>query len=182
MVFVPPTPKSELKKLYENEIKKTDFKIKVVETAGIPIKRMLQKSQPFPNRKCRNEERCMVCKNSDRGMCRRECITYKIECSGCDNVYIGESARNAYSRGVEHTAAFQNKDKDSVLLRHLQERHSEDEDTPEFSMRVIDTHRSALDRQISEAVCISNTLDDQLINKKSEWGHQRLLRCTLSST
>ena len=57
VVFVPPTPKSELKKLYENEIKKTDFKIKVVETAGIPIKRMLQKSQPFPDSKCRNEER-----------------------------------------------------------------------------------------------------------------------------
>ena len=35
-------------------------------------------------------------------------------------------------------------------------------------MRVIDTHRSALDRQISEAVCISNTLDDQLQPETSE--------------
>ena len=181
VVFVPPTPKSKLKKSFEEEIKKTDFKIKVVETAVTPIKRLLQKSQPFPNKKCRNEEKCMVCSNSDRGMCRNECVTYKIECSNCDSVYIGESARNAYTRGAEHTTALHNKDKDSVLYRHMQDKHTDDVNTPNFKMSVISTHKSALDRQISEAVHISNTPDDDLINRKSEWGHQKLVRCVLSS-
>ena len=123
----------------------------------------------------------MVCRNSDSGMCRNECVTYRIECSSCDSVYIGESARNAYSRGIEHTAALQNKDKDSVLYRHLQDKHSEDENTPTFKMSVIDAHRSALNRQISEAVHISNTPDDDLINRRSEWGHQKIVRCVLTS-
>ena len=181
VVFVPPTPKSKLRRSFENEIKKTDFKIKVIETAGTPIKRLLQKSQPFPNKKCKNEEKCMVCRNGDSGMCRNECVTYRIECSSCDSVYIGESARNAYSRGIEHTVALQNKDKDSVLYRHLQDKHSEDENTPTFKMSVIDAHRSALNRQISEAVHISNTPDDDLINRRSEWGHQKIVRCVLTS-
>ena len=96
-------------------------------------------------------------------------------------MHIGESARNAYSRGSELTAALYNKDKDSVLFRHLQDKHK-DEDTPTFKMTVMNTHRSALDRQISEAVHISNTPDDDLINRKSEWGHQKVVRCVLMST
>ena len=180
VVFIPPTPKSKLKKSFEEEIKKTEFRIKVVETAGTPIKRLLQKSQPFPNKKCGDEKKCLVCSNSEKGLCRNNCITYKIECSGCDSKYIGETARNAYTRGTEHITAFNNKEKDSVLYRHVQDKHDE-EDTPEFKMTVIKTHKSALDRQISEAVHISNTPDDVLINRRSEWGHQILVRCVLNS-
>ena len=102
VVFVPPTSKTKFKKSFEEEIKKTDFKTKV---AGTPIKRLLQELQPFPNKKCKSEEQFMICSNGDRGMCRNECVTYNIECSNCDSVYIGESARNANSRGAEHTTA-----------------------------------------------------------------------------
>ena len=123
----------------------------------------------------------MVSSNSDRVMWRNECVTYKIECSNCDSVYIGESARNAYTRGAEHTTALHNKDKDSVLYRHMQDKHTDDVNTPNFKMSVISTHKSALDRQISEALHISNRQDDDLINCKSEWGHQKIVRCVLPS-
>ena len=60
----------------------------------------------------------------------------------------------------------QTNDKDSVLLRHLQNRDSEDDSTPTFKMSVINTHKTAKDRQIREAVGlhISNTLDSNLRN------------------
>ena len=64
----------------------------------------------------------------------------------------------------------------TVLLRHLQDKHSDDDSTPTFQMSVISTHKTALDRQISEVVDISNTLDVNLIYKKSEWGHQKIVR------
>ena len=47
VIFIPATPNSQLKKKYQKEIKQQGFKIKVVEKAGIAIKRLLQKCDPF---------------------------------------------------------------------------------------------------------------------------------------
>jgi hypothetical protein len=35
----------------------------------------------------------------------RERVTYEIKCNGCDSEYIGETARNAYTRVIEHLEA-----------------------------------------------------------------------------
>ena len=43
-MFVPATPNSQLQKKYQKQIGRQGFKIKVVEKAGIAIKRLLQKS------------------------------------------------------------------------------------------------------------------------------------------
>ena len=48
-------------------------------------------------------------------------------------------------------------------------------------MTVIGKHKSALERQIREAVVINNTPDHRLMNRKSEWGHTRLVRSTLQA-
>ena len=47
VIFIKATPGSMLKKRYEEEIKKTSLRIKVVEQAGTSLKRMLQSSDPF---------------------------------------------------------------------------------------------------------------------------------------
>ena len=49
--------------------------------------------------------------------------------------------------------------KNSVLFRHLQDKHK-DNSTPMFKISVMNTHKSALIQQISEAVYIANTPDD----------------------
>ena len=33
--------------------------------------------------------------------CRKEGITYEIQCEECGDKYVGESARNGYTRGRE---------------------------------------------------------------------------------
>ena len=38
----------------------------------------------------------------DDGRCRVDGITYKLICKGCDEVYVGETSKNAYTRGLEH--------------------------------------------------------------------------------
>ena len=165
----------------ETEIKKSNFKIKVIETAGNSIKNILQKSHPFPHQKCSDHENCMICNNNGKGNCRTTNVTYKIECE-CGDQYIGETARNGYSRGKEHLNSLANQSDDSVLYRHIKEKHQENStQTPKFKMTILNTHKTTLDRQVAEAVLIGRVPHDQLINKKNEWGHAKIVSCTISA-
>ena len=47
VIFVQATPKSQLQRRYQEEIKRQGFKIKVVEKAGVAIKKLLQRSDAF---------------------------------------------------------------------------------------------------------------------------------------
>ena len=60
------------------------------------------------------------------------------------------------------------KDKNSVMLRHQQIKHTNNQH-PSFEMKITGTYRSALDRQIAEAVKINRTATDKLINNKTEF-------------
>ena len=59
VLFVQPTEKSALKKLYEQVISKSECNVKVVERAGMNVKSKLQKSYPFKRDKC--SSKCFVC-------------------------------------------------------------------------------------------------------------------------
>ena len=80
-MFVPATPRSELKKLIREEIAETDLKIKVVECSGNKVKRLLQRNDPFKNEKCDNDK-CFVCTTTRKGGCRKTGITYLLRCLG----------------------------------------------------------------------------------------------------
>ena len=153
-----------------------------MERSGRTLKSLVQKSDPFDDGICSDKERCMVCRNGSRkgGRCRQECIEYEIRCEKCGDVYEGESSRNAYTRGCEHQAAYEKREKDSIMWRHASTQHN-DEDPPKFSMKVTHKHDNALSRQISEAVTISNTPGAKLINNKQEFGHNFLWRVSLTS-
>ena len=79
-------------------------------------------------------------------------ILYEISCNKCKKVYIGETCKNAYTRGKQHKNQLQTQDKDSVLYRHNQQDHQEE--TAAFKMKVLQSHRSARCRQVKEAVKI----------------------------
>ena len=188
VLFVSSTPGSKLRKLYEEEISKTNIKMKVVERAGPNLKKRLQRSNPFGSQGCGKSD-CLVCGNNNtnerkKGMCRRENITYEIECSKCNEIYIGESARNAYARGKEHLSELIKKNPSSVLYRHLTEKHNtpdeRDNHTPKFHMRVTNVHKDALSRQLTEAVCINKR--PATMNSRHEYNHTRLPRAVLMVT
>ena len=129
---------------------------------------MLQRSDPFKTKYCRDKEKCMVCRSGEKGgSCRTEGVTYKIECKGCDNIYIGETGRNAYTRGLEHIDDLEKQNAKSVLYRHVIEKHSGI--VPQFVMTVTGVFGSDCTlRQVSEAVTIRNTPENKLINNKLE--------------
>ena len=65
VTFVPTTPKSDLKRWYEDEILKARFKINIVEQAGTALKHKLQRSNPFKDKRCQRTD-CMVCRNEEK--------------------------------------------------------------------------------------------------------------------
>lgn len=176
VMFIPATPKSELKKIYEKTIENSKVKVKVIEKRGQTLKDILQKSRPTEKRKCEEKEKCMVCKCNSKSECRKDNVTYKITCEKCNKIYIGETSKNAFTRGQQHERQLYNKDKQSVLYRHIQQDHQEEDLRPTFKMTVVKSHKSALCRQITEAILINNTPRDKLINNKTEWGHTKMMR------
>ena len=86
VLFCPRTPNGELAirlRKAEMEIEViTGDKIKIVERAGIMIKNILVKSNPWAGSPCGRPD-CLVCPQENAGNCRKRNCTYKTECITC---------------------------------------------------------------------------------------------------
>ena len=180
VIFVPATPQSQLQRRYKQEIKDQGFRIKVVEKSGTTLKQMLQRSDPFKPNKC-SRTNCFVCQSDRKGPCNRQGVTYNIECQGCKNTYVGETARSAYTRGKEHMESMERRDEKSALWRHCVEKHNAEQQ--EFKMTVTGVYSNdAMLRQIVEGVRINKVPAEKLINSKKEWNYFNLPRARFEDT
>ena len=182
VLFVPATPKSKLKNMYQREISRSGFRVKVVEKVSTSLKNRLQKSNPFKPRRCGKTD-CFVCTSEGTGNCNTEGITYEIECLGdCEekNIYKGESADNGYTRGKKHQNDLQRRDvKNSPLWRHCRDIHNRQ--MQDFKMSVTGTFKGdAMLRQITEAVQIENVNPERLMNTRADWNMTRVPRVTVA--
>ena len=95
-------------------------------------------------------------------------MTYRIVCTECGKVYIGESARNGFTRGLEHISSVARKDPHSPLYMHCIDQHNSR--LVVFRMEVTGAYGGdPLKRQITESVNIQNISADQLLNRRDEW-------------
>ena len=180
VIFVPATPGGELKRRYQEVIRAAKVKVGVSEVPGANLKKRLQKSDPFKERKCNDSEKCMVCGDGKGGMCRRDGVTYEIMCKGCDGKYVGETSRNAFTRGLEHKADLRKKNAKSPLHLHNIEKH-DPTSAPGFEMRVTGVFGGdATKRQVRESVLIQKMEEENLINRRDEWRQVKLPRILLS--
>ena len=183
VLFVQSTPNSQLKKAYDHAIRNSGLRIRVVERTGRTLKSELQRSNPFKTGNCGRAD-CFVCTTTRKGNCQTESITYSIGCRGenCTrNVYKGETASNAYTRGREHlkNLAARNIDQ-SPLWRHCVDEHAGE--IQGFDMRVTGSYRNdSMIRQITEAVQIERTNTDTLMNDRAEWNMTSLPRTVISN-
>ena len=81
-----------------------------MEKAGRSVKSMLQRSDPFKSGTC-GRALCFVCGTEKKGLCDKNGVNYVITCLGCENSgqkgeYIGETSKNAYTRGKQHQDVF----------------------------------------------------------------------------
>ena len=166
----------------------------MVELGGRAIKSSLCR---FPwGVPCTDPTKCLVCSTGGRGPCTRPGCTYEIQCLACQEtgpgmvpleeelegekrpgqgtqgvpcraIYHGESGYSAYTRGLEHSKALQNRSKKNALWRHCTLYHGSE--TVQFSMSVASTHSDPLSRKTREGVSIIAGDQDVLLNSKQEF-------------
>ena len=155
-----------------------------MEDCGRKIKDMVVNKNPFPNIKCEEKKKCLLC-NSDSSSkipCNSNNVGYRLVCETCkerglQKVYEGKSARSTRIRATEHMREFKNKKETSALFKHKQTEH-EAEDM-KFSMEITRKFKDPLSRQANEAVRISSRATNELLNSKNEFNHPPIARTTL---
>ena len=109
---------------------------------------------------------------------------YETFCKACGEgvgedkyVYVGESARSVCERYGEHVGDFRSSLEKSHMSKHISLVHSLDTNVLEFDIRVVKFCKTAIERQVLEAVQIQHRANEpgiQIMNSKSEFN-----RCTL---
>ena len=172
-IFIPATPDGELRKRMQRKISETDMRIKVIEKTGNTLRRNLHKTSITGKTEC-DDVKCPICTTSKKkGMCRKEGVTYEIECCKCGDKYIGETGRSARARTLEHMNDLRMKKESSVLWRHCREEHNGETESFKCNVRSVYGQDATL-RQIAEAVDIRR--EGARINNKTEWNNINLPR------
>ena len=185
VLFIPYTVEGELarrlKAAEADQSKLIKDKVKIVEETGQTMTSLLTKADPS-TASC-GREQCVVCKDEkQRGKCKARSVTYQTSCNACtakgkEAIYIGESSRSVFERSLEHLEDFKKEKDNSHMFSHTTEAHSLEE-KPNFNIKVLKIHRSALYRQVHEAVMIARH-QPVALNSKLEYNRCLLPRLTV---
>ena len=148
------------------------FYVKVVERTG----RKLQSLFPlnlWDGTMCGREQDCTTCYQGAETLpnCTRQSVVYENVCAKCvpgarskepvetkdldpekPALYVGETSRSIAERSREHWSSYKGGHEDSHINKHQLMEHSAA--PPDFVMRVVGSCKSALSRQVMEAVRI----------------------------
>ena len=111
----------------------------------------------FP--KSRNESTCSLsdCPVSDPKLCFRRNVVYQVQCTGCNNIYIGSTIRHLHLRIREHLKSDQ-----SSVKRHL----STCTNTAGISIKVLSHDSDEKNLRLREAILIMD--HKPVLNSKEE--------------
>ena len=149
------------------------FRVKIVERAGSSLKSHFPQASLWDGAPC-GRVKCVTCTQGAEVLppCTRKSLVYENVCSICNegagakeelrnvdplipSIYVGETSRTIHERAKEHWGATKGSTKEmegSHMVKHMTQYHEGRE--PQFIMRVVEYHRSALSRQTGEAVRI----------------------------
>ena len=104
------------------------------------------------------------------GNCHSSGVNYAVECQlcpdGAKSLYLGETSRNLYSRGLEHEGNYRNGSQKSFMGKHQARIHQGM--AGEYTAKVTASTRDCLTRQVREAVQIRRCTVP-VMNSKTEW-------------
>ena len=176
----------------------TAFRVRITETAGMPLSRLLPSTNPWGASDCGQLDR-LVCDQGDevKQDCKRRNILYESSCTICrvdikeddtdeagkkelflkdgKGLYIGESSRSIYERSKEHHRDRQDKNEDSHQIKHWVTDHPELDSPPKFRYKVVSSFQDALTRQVAESVRIERA-GVHILNSKAEYSRCRIPR------
>ena len=169
------------------------FGVKVVERTGDTLRSRFPLTNLWEGAKCGRKE-CKTCEQECEELpnCTRTSVVYENICSECNegagkkgslksmkegapSLYVGETSRSLFERTKEHWGAWESRSEKSHILKHQQMVHREQE--PKFIMKAVKYYRSALTRQIGEAVRIRRRGGaGRILNSKAEYDRCRIPR------
>ena len=161
------------------------FGVKVVERTGDTLRSRFPLTNLWEGAKCGRKE-CRTCEQECEELpnCTRASVVYENICKECNegagnkgelkkvkegapSLYVGETSRSLFERTKEHWGAWESKSDKSHILKHQLMVHKEQE--PRFVMKAVKYYRSALTRQIGEAVRIRRRGGaGMILNSKSD--------------
>ena len=198
VLFVPQTPGGELAKRTREVLERLQpilgYKVRVVERTGTGLQQKLSQTSIWSGLAC-GRGPCVTCNQGgeDLPLCTRSSVVYENICVICNpsaknkgeleeqeqpevpSLYVGESGRSIQERALEHWADYRRGDDSSHIRKHQGMVHPGEE--PQFQLKVISYPRSALSRQIQEAVRIRRRGGaSSILNSKAEYNRCHIPR------
>ena len=173
------------------------FTVRISERGGTPLSSLLSNKNLWGGQPCgRGWGECYPChqKTELKEPCTMRNIVYESECEKCNvlgnhkerdkstlsdaripaSIYVGESARSLAERSKEHWGDLKKGKAESHMNTHWQDAHGGEDHPPQFNFRVVKRCKTALSRQVAEAVRIQ--LRGSVLNIKGVYNRSKLTR------
>ena len=201
VLFCDYTPEGELARLLRELLQRMEgalgFGVKVVERTGPTLKSQFPLGNLWEGQKCERED-CTTCNQGAEELadCKKPSVLYENICGTCNpgavkggnmeevrsdvpTLYVGETSRTIYERSREHWTDWKRRKDNSHIKKHQEEVHGGGEE-PKFIMKVVRSFKTALSRQVGEAVRIRRRGGEgNILNSKAEYRRSRIPRLVI---
>ena len=201
VLFVEQTPHGELARQLRELMSRLEptlgFRIKIVERAGKSLASTFSQASIWEGSHCGRPE-CITCNQEAEEMppCSTSSVVYENICHTCNpsalkkgelrsqegelpSIYVGETSRTVQERGLEHWGAWRRREENGHIMKHQMLHHGGDME-PKFTLKVVGSHKTALSRQIMEAVRIRRRGGSgAILNSKGEFNRAHIPRLVL---
>ena len=188
---------SKLRELIDHLAPILGFSVKIVERTGSSIKSLFSQDL-YKGEKCGRGAECITCSQpTDKAPpCTRPSLVYENVCLACNpgvepgkkweqkdegepSLYVGETSRSIQERSKEHWSGLRSKSEKNHIWKHQMLAHGGSQE-PNFLMMPVKYHRTALARQVGEAVRIRRRGGEgALLNSKGEYNRSHIPRLTI---
>ena len=204
VLFVEQSPGGELATKMREVLKGMEqtlgFRVKVAERAGRPIGSMFPLTSLWEGAQC-GRELCVTCNQEVEEMppCSKKNLVYENICLQCNpgaskggeletvkegapSIYIGETSRSIFERSREHWEGARKWEDKNHMVQHQKIEHGGEQE-PVFAMKVIRFYKTALARQVAEAVRIRRRGGEgAILNSRGEFNRSHIPRLKIEET
>ena len=201
VIFVEQTKGGELAKRTRDILSRLQemmgFKMKVAERGGTTLKELFPLNNLWDGAKCERED-CPPCNQGteEQQNCFKRNLVYESICLLCNpgagskgllkeqntevpSIYVGETSRSLYERSREHWDLFEKGSTDSHIWKHHW-LHHQGAGRPKMIFKVVKYYRTALSRQVGEAIQIrARGGEGEILNSKGEFNRCSITRLVL---
>ena len=199
ILFVEQSPNGELAKRLRETLRGMEatlgFRVKVVERNGRSLGSKFPLNTLWAGEKCGRTD-CITCEQGGEEQlpaCTKSNLVYENICASCNpgasgkldqaeirvdipTVYVGETSRSIYERSREHWEGVKKGSNKNHMVKHQLLEHAGEPD-PNFQMKVRGFFKTALARQVAEAVYIRRRGGEgAILNSKGEFSRSYIPR------